>query len=135
MGPRVPPTHTLAFTPGCQGRRETGAFPRSVQLTRAGAAQMQYDAIRIRLDGAIAEAWLGLEAVRKTIRIVEQRQVPQAYLSVETAASGFPAGTTDLAAVLDAECRLRAVKFELLKLKVEEQARYAELERLAGGSL
>ncbi len=96
---------------------------------------MRYDAIRIRLDGDVAEATLGLEAVRKTIRIVEQRQVPPACLSVETAASCFQAGPTDLAAVLDAECRLRAVKFELLKLKVDEQARYAELERLARGSL
>lgn len=89
--------------------------------SRLGAAQM-------------AETWFGLEAVRKTIRIVEQRQVPPACLSAETAASGFQPRTTDLAAVLDAQCRLRAVKFELLKLKVEE-ARYAELERLAGGSL
>lgn len=96
---------------------------------------MRYDAIRTRLDGDVAEAWPGLEAVRTSIRIAEQRQVPPACLSVETAASGFQAGTTDLAAVLDAECRLRAGKFELLKLKVEEQARYAEPERLAGGSL
>ncbi|RNJ48222.1 TolC family protein [Methylocystis hirsuta] len=96
---------------------------------------MQYDAIRIRLDSDVAEAWLGLGAVRKTIRIVEQRQVPPACLSVETAASSFQTGTTDLAAVLNAECQLRAVKFELLKLKVDVQARYAELERLAGGSL
>ncbi len=98
--------------------------------SRLGAAQMRYDAIRRN----VAETWFGLEAVRKTIRIVEQRQVPPACLLAETAASGFQPRTTDLAAVLDAQCRLRAVKFELLKLKVEE-ARYAELERLAGGSL
>jgi cobalt-zinc-cadmium efflux system outer membrane protein len=96
---------------------------------------MQYDAIRTRFDGDVAVAWLGLEAVCKTIRIVEQRQVPSACLSVETAASGFQAGTTEIDAVIDAECRLPAVKFELLKLKVDEQARYAELERLARGSL
>jgi cobalt-zinc-cadmium efflux system outer membrane protein len=96
---------------------------------------MQYDAIRTRLDGDVAEAWLGLEAVRDTIRIVEQRQVPPACLSVETAASGCQAGTTNLAADVNAECRIHAVKFDLLKLKVEERARYAELERLAGGSL
>jgi hypothetical protein len=37
--------------------------------------------------------------------------------------------------VLEAERRLRLVQLELLKLKVEQQAKYAELERLAGGSL
>lgn len=134
MGPRVPPTHALAFTRDASAPRDR-RFPPAGQLTRVGAAQMQCDAIRTRLDGDVAETWLGLEAVRKTIRIVEQRQVPRTCLSAETAASGFQAGTSGLAAVLDAECRLRAVKFELLKLKVEEQARYAKLERLAGGSL
>jgi hypothetical protein len=37
--------------------------------------------------------------------------------------------------VLEAERRLRLVQLELLKLEVERQAKYAELERLAGGSL
>ena len=103
--------------------------------SRLGAAQMRYDAIRIRLDGDVAEAWFGLEAVRKAIRIVEQRQLNPARLSVETARSGFAAGAADLATSLEAERRLRAIELEILKLKVEEQARYAELERLAGGSL
>jgi outer membrane protein TolC len=103
--------------------------------SKLGAAQMRNEAIRIRLDGDVAEAWFGLEAVRKSIRIFERRQLPPARLSVETARTGFQAGTTDLAALLDAERRLRAVELELLALKAEEQAKYAELERLAGGSL
>ncbi|KAF0207976.1 MAG: outer membrane efflux protein [Gammaproteobacteria bacterium] len=103
--------------------------------SRLGAAQMRYDAIRIRLDGDVAEAWFGLEAVRKAIRIVEQRQLNPARLSVETARSGFAAGAADLATSLEAERRVQAIELEILKLRVEEQARYAELERLAGGSL
>lgn len=103
--------------------------------SKFGAAQARNDAIRIRLDGDVAEAWFGLEAVRKAIRIYERRQLPPARLSVETARTGFQAGTTDLAAVFEAEKRLRAVELELLALEVEEQGKYAELERLAGGSL
>jgi outer membrane protein, heavy metal efflux system len=103
--------------------------------SRLGAAQARSDAIRVRLDGDVAEAWFGLESVRKAIRIVEQRQLPPARLSVETARSGFQAGTTDLASIFEAERRLRTIELELLRLRVEEQARYAELERLAGGSL
>lgn len=103
--------------------------------SKLGAAQARNDAIRLRLDGEIADAWFALEAVRKAIRIYEQRQLPPARLSVGTARSGFQAGTTDLAAVLETERRLRAIELEFLKLKVEEQAKYAELERLAGGSL
>ncbi|MFZ3181367.1 MAG: TolC family protein [Methylocystis silviterrae] len=100
-----------------------------------GAAQARNEALRIRLDGEVAEAWFRLEAVRKAIGIFEQRQLPPAKLSIDTARSGFDAGTTSLAALLDSERRLRAIELELLGLKIEEQSRYADLERLAGGSL
>ena len=99
------------------------------------AAQARSEATRLRLDGEVAEAWFGLESVRKVIRVYEQRQLPPARLSVETARTGFQAGTTDLAALFEAERRLRAVELELLKLRIEEQAKYAELERLVGGFL
>ncbi|KAF2989919.1 TolC family protein [Methylocystis sp. MJC1] len=100
-----------------------------------GAAQARNEALRIRLDGDVAEAWYRLEAIRKAIKIFEQRQLPPARLSVETARGGFDAGTTDLATLLESERRLRAVELELLALKVEEQSKYADLERLAGGAL
>jgi outer membrane protein, heavy metal efflux system len=99
------------------------------------AAQARNEATRLKLDGEVAEAWFGLESVRKVIRVYEQRQLPPARLSVETARTGFQAGTTDLAALFEAERRLRAVEIELLKLRVEEQTKYAELERLVGGFL
>jgi outer membrane protein TolC len=100
-----------------------------------GAAQARSDALRIRLDGEVAEAWYRLEAIRKAIKIFEQRQLPPAKLSVETARSGFDAGTTPLATLLESERRQRAVELELLALRVEEQSKYADLERLAGGAL
>jgi hypothetical protein len=51
------------------------------------------------------------------------------------AENGFQTGSTDLFFVFEAERRLRAVQLDLLKLKVELQTKYAEMERLAGGSL
>ncbi|WP_363349126.1 TolC family protein [Methylocystis echinoides] len=100
-----------------------------------GAAQARNDALGIRIDGEVAEAWFRLEAIRKALKIFEQRQLPPAKLSVETAQKGFDAGTTDLSTLLDSERRLRAVELELLALRVEEQSKYADLERLAGGPL
>ena len=100
-----------------------------------GAAQARNDALRIRIDGEVAEAWFRLEAIRKALKIFEQRQLPPAKLSVETAQKGFDAGTTDLPTLLESERRLRAVELELLALRVEEQSKYADLERLAGGPL
>ena len=49
--------------------------------------------------------------------------------------NGFRAGSADLFFVYEAERRLRTIQLDLLKLKVELQMKYAEMERLAGDSL
>ena len=102
---------------------------------RLSAAQARNEALRLRVDGQIADAWFGVDALRKVVQIYVARQLPPARSSVDNARNGFQAGTTDLSAVLEAERRLRAVQLDLLRLKVELQAKYAEIERLAGGSL
>src|SRR5258708_2986940 len=69
---------------------------------RLGAAQARNEALRLRIDGQIADAWFGVDALRKVVQIYASRQLPPAHL---------------------------------LKLKVELQTKYPEMERLAGGSL
>jgi cobalt-zinc-cadmium efflux system outer membrane protein len=102
---------------------------------RLGAAQARNEALRLRIDGQIADAWFSVEALRKVVQIYVSRQLPPARSYVDDAKNGFQAGSTDLFFVFEAERRLRAVQLDLLKLKVELQAKYAEMERLAGGSL
>lgn len=102
---------------------------------KLSAAQARTEAMRLRIDGEIADAWFGFDALRKVIQIYVVRQLPPSRASVENARNGFQAGSTDLSAVFEAERRLRTVQLELLKLKVELQTKYAEMERLAGGSL
>ena len=51
------------------------------------------------------------------------------------ARNGFQAGSSDISLVFESERRLRLVQLDRLKLKVELQTKYAEMERLAGGSL
>jgi outer membrane protein, heavy metal efflux system len=102
---------------------------------RLGAAQARNEALRLRIDGQIADAWFGVDALRKVVKIYESRQLPPARSSVDNARNGFQAGTSDLASVFESERRLRAVQLDLLKLKVELQTKYAEMERVAGGSL
>jgi cobalt-zinc-cadmium efflux system outer membrane protein len=103
--------------------------------SRLGAAQARNEALRLRIDGQIADSWFSVEALRKVVQIYESRQVPPARSSVENARNGFQAGSTDLSVVFESERRLRSVQLDLLKLKVELQTKYAEMERLAGGSL
>ncbi len=132
------------------GTEDTGEFMLGVKLplhyevkdaeqraagARLGAAQARNEALRLRIDGQVADAWFGVDALRKVVQIYASRQLPAARASVDTARNGFQAGTTDLFFVFEAERRLRAVQLDLLKLKVELQTKYAEMERLAGGSL
>jgi outer membrane protein, heavy metal efflux system len=102
---------------------------------RLGAAQARSEALRLRIDGQIADAWFGVDALRKVVQIYASRQLPPARSSVDNARNGFQAGSSDISLVFEAERRLRAVQLDLLKLKVELQTKYAEIERLAGGSL
>jgi outer membrane protein TolC len=102
---------------------------------RLGAAQARAEALRLRVDGQIADAWFGVEALRKVVQIYLSRQLPPARSSVDNTRNGFQAGSSDLSSVFESERRLRTVQLDLLKLKVELQTKYAEMERLAGGPL
>ncbi|WP_312015447.1 TolC family protein [Bradyrhizobium manausense] len=132
------------------GTEDTGEFMLGVKLplhyevkdaeqraagARLGAAQARSEALRLRVDGQIADAWFSVDALRKVVQIYASRQLPPARSSLDNARNGFQAGTSDISSVFEAERRLRAVQLDLLKLKVELQTKYAEMERLAGGSL
>jgi outer membrane protein, heavy metal efflux system len=132
------------------GTEDTGEFTLGVKLplhydvkdaeqraagARLGAAQARSEALRLRIDGQIADAWFSVDALRKVVQIYASRQLPPARSSVDNARNGFQAGSSDLSSVFESERRYRAVQLDLLKLKVELQSKYAELERLAGGSL
>lgn len=108
---------------------------RRAASSNVSASQARLDALRLKLDGEIADAWIGFDTIEQAIRIHIARLLPPSELSVKTARGGFDAGTTDLSLVFEAERRLRAIHLDLLKLRVEQQSRYAEMERLAGGSL
>lgn len=132
------------------GTEDTGEFTLGVKLplhydvkdaeqraagARLGAAQARSEALRLRIDGQIADAWFGVDALRKVVQIYASRQLPPARSSVDNARNGFQAGSADLSSVFESERRYRAVQLDLLKLKTELQSKYAELERLAGGAL
>jgi outer membrane protein, heavy metal efflux system len=102
---------------------------------RLGAAQARNAALRLRIDGQVADAWFGIDALLKVVQIYASRQLPRARSSVDNARNGFQAGSSDIALVFESERRFQAVQLDLLKLKVELQTKYAEMERLAGGSL
>ena len=114
------------------GTEDTGEFMLGVKLPlHYEVKDAEQRAAGVRLGAAQARD----EALQKVAQIYASRQLPAARSSVDTARNGFQAGTTDLFFVFEAERRFRAVQLDLLKLKVELQTKYAEMERLAGGSL
>jgi cobalt-zinc-cadmium efflux system outer membrane protein len=132
------------------GTEDTGEFMLGVKLplhyevkdaeqraagARLGAAQARNEALRLRIDGQVADAWFAVDALRRVVEIYALRQLPPARSSIDNARNGFQAGSSDMSLVFESERRLRSVQLDLLKLKVELQTKYAEMERLAGGSL
>lgn len=100
-----------------------------------GAARSRLDAAAARVRGEIEEAYWGLEAASKVYRLLHGAHLPQSQLAYETARRGYEVGRVDLAAVLQAEQRVRRVLLEHLKVLVEQHARLADIERLIGGEL
>jgi cobalt-zinc-cadmium efflux system outer membrane protein len=133
-----------------RGVADTGVFQAAINLplqyeakdaaqrsagAKLSAAEARNEALRLQIDGQVADVWFAVDALRKVLQIYSARQLPPSRSSVENARSGFQAGSSDLSLVFEAERRLRTVQLDILKLKVELQSKYAELERLAGGSL
>ena len=125
------------------GTEDTGEFMLGVKLplhyevkdaeqraanARLGATQARNEALRLRIDGQVADAWFGVDALRKVVQIYASRQLPPARSSVDNARNGFQAGSSDISLVFESERRFRAVQLDLLKLKVELQAKYAGQE-------
>jgi outer membrane protein, heavy metal efflux system len=102
---------------------------------RLSAAEARAEAIRLRVDGEVADVWFAVDALRKVLQIYTSRQLPPARSSVENARNGFQAGSSDIALIFESERRFATVQLDLLKLRVELQTKYAEMECLAGGSL
>jgi len=102
---------------------------------RLGAAQARNEALRLRIDGQIADAWFGVDALRKVVQIYASRQLPPARSSVDNAPKRIPGRLSDISMVFESERRLSRGPTRFAQLKVELQTKYAEMERLAGGSL
>jgi hypothetical protein len=91
-----------------------------------GAMVESVVAIAKRVNPTVAAASLDFDAAVRKIGTAGVLADPTLVLE---------AGSADLSIVFESERRLRTVQLDLLKLKVELQKKYAEMERLAGGSL
>lgn len=102
---------------------------------RLAASRRRRDAEAADLRGGLMDAYWALAAAREVAALLEDVQLPQARLALQAALRGYEQGRSNMNAVLDTEQRVFQTMLRLLDVRVEQQARLAEIERLIGRDL
>ncbi|MEW6163946.1 MAG: TolC family protein [Pseudomonadota bacterium] len=105
-------------------------------------AERMLDAAKLRrastLNQALSdlnESLVALRAARRVEDLVATSLLPQAELTLQAALAGYETGKVDFAAVLDAQRRIRDSKEDLVRARVQQRLRLADIERAIGEEL
>lgn len=104
-------------------------------LARAAASRARREATTADLQGQLEEAYWALDAARRGETILQDINIPQSNVALQSALASYQLGRTDLPSVLLAEQAVLRVTLDRIALLVEQQTRLAELERVIGGDL
>jgi outer membrane protein TolC len=107
----------------------------SAAAAEQAAAYQKVQALKAALGGELGGLLAEYTAAMKTLRILEQQNLPKSELVVRSSLSALETGQGDAFKVLDAIRRLRSVQLEILKLRVQLQATLAEIEKAVGEDL
>lgn len=99
------------------------------------AARRRRDAAAASVRGDVGKAYWSLDGSRQIARVLQEVQLPQSRLALQTALRGYEHGRSNLNTVLDTEQRVFETMLRLLVVQVEQQARLADIERLIGSDL
>ena len=114
------------------GRQASGKREAAAQL---GASQQRYDAVRLEIEGALAEAMAKLGGARATEMLLRDEAMPQAHAAFQTILANYSQGRGDLTGAITAEHQMHDVELRLLQAQLDEQVDLAAIERLIGGDL
>ena len=131
----MPNSYDLMFEiniPLQQGARR--AREREAERT-LDAARARREATQIEEQSAIAENLAALQAARRIEELVSASLLPQAELTLQSALAGYETGKVDFAAVLDAQRQIRKAKEDLVRARVLQELRRADIERAIGEEL
>lgn len=99
------------------------------------AARAQRAATANDLIATLSEDLSALEASRRVEQLAADSLLPQAELTFKSALAGYENGKVDFATLLDAQRQIRQAKLDVIRAQLEQQARLADIERLAGEDL
>jgi cobalt-zinc-cadmium efflux system outer membrane protein len=110
--------------------RNQGALQAS--LARADKAQAEFDAERLRLHQALADAHQRAQLTREQVRSMREEILPAAQRVFDAAVTGFEAGKFGFLDVLDAQRTLLQIRTQYIQALYERYRAVADLGRLAG---
>lgn len=99
------------------------------------AARSRRLATQNRAFAELAQSLAGLAATQRVEALVSGSLLPQAELTLQSALAGYETGKVDFAAVLDAQRQLRRAQEDLVRARVGQQLRLADIERAIGDEL
>lgn len=99
------------------------------------AARSRKEATLNQVQAELAESLAALRAARRVEELVSGSLLPQAELTLQSALAGYETGKVDFAAVLDAQRQIRKAKEDLVRARVLQQLRLADIERAIGEEL
>jgi outer membrane protein TolC len=99
------------------------------------AARSRREATLNQVRAELSESLTGLRTAQRVEELVSTSLLPQAELTLQSALAGYETGKVDFATVLDAQRQIRKAKEDLVRARVTQQLRLADIERAIGGEL
>jgi outer membrane protein TolC len=98
-------------------------------------AERRLDAAQARKAATLNESLTALHTARRIEELVDASLLPQAELTLQSALAGYETGKVDFATVLDAQRQIRKAKEDLVRARVLQELRRADIERAIGEEL
>jgi outer membrane protein TolC len=99
------------------------------------AARARQEATLNQLRAELAESLAALHAARRVEELARTSLLPQAELTLQAALAGYETGKVDFAAVFDAQRQIRRAREDLVRARVLQEMRRADIERAIGEEL
>lgn len=99
------------------------------------AARSRKEATLNQAQAELAESLAALRTARRVEELASTSLLPQAELTLQAALAGYETGKVDFASVLDAQRQIRKAKVDLVRARVLQELRRADIERAIGEEL
>ncbi|MEI7841906.1 MAG: TolC family protein [Gallionellaceae bacterium] len=99
------------------------------------ASNSRKEALLNQLQSELSENLNALHAAQRTETLIATSLIPQAELTYQSSMVGYQTGKVDFAMLIEAQKQILRAKQQQLKAQLDMQFRFADIEKLLGGSL